>query len=303
MCLHYNPQAPRSAHRRTTSALRTWDSDRRSRFSLSTSESRFEGGGWGHNSWDYDTCFILSTSKPSEEPRQRPQSQPVWLYETETPKGHYEVHLHSICVFLLWGVCHASLQRAWSKAVSPPLEAEMRGPGRSVVGAPRPGVHLWCALPAPPCSTMGVSHLATFCSLKSILLLSQCELCPVYFLEVFPPAHGRGIACERVSSGARSGSHVLTQVDEDGQVELFLQNEDEWFWLEMHSITRGKICDLLHSLRLCHGAPLLFCPVRPSAGMEPLSLAWGTSQGPTQWWVHRRSRAPKTRAATESAPV
>lgn len=143
MCLHYNPQAPRSAHRRTTSALRTWDSDRRSRFSLSTSESRFEGGGWGHNSWDYDTCFILSTSKPSEEPRQRPQSQPVWLYETETPKGHYEVHLHSICVFLLWGVCHASLQRAWSKAVNPPLEAEMRGAravGRGRTASRRPPV-------------------------------------------------------------------------------------------------------------------------------------------------------------------
>lgn len=30
-----------------------------------------------------------------------------------------------------------------------------------------------------------------------------------------------------VSSGARSGSRVLAQMDKDGQVELFLQNEDE----------------------------------------------------------------------------
>ena len=126
------------------------------------------------------------------------------------------------------------------------------GPGRcapsgcsSAVGtARRPGIYLWCALAGPPCSTVGVSHLATFCSLKSTLFLSQYELCPVCFLAVFPSAHGRGTACERVSSGPRSGSHVLAQMDKDGQVELFLQNEDEWFWRECTalSVVRFVVC-------------------------------------------------------------
>lgn len=117
-------------------------------------------------------------------------------------------------------------RRTW-KTVNPFLEGK-RMPDRpqcemlSVVGASRQqGTCLWCAFPVPACSsTGGMSNLDKFWSFKSIPFLSQCGLCPVYFLEILPPhmdeqSHGRA-----VSSGAQSGSDVLTRRYKDAQFGL-----------------------------------------------------------------------------------
>lgn len=190
----------------------------------------------------------------------------------------------------------------WSKAVSPPLEVEMRG----TRGRPRSWAHPSRRPPVmrsarPALLHRGRESLSHVLQLEIHSLPESVWTLPSLFPWSVSTAHGRGIACGAFLPGTK----WLTCAHTGGRRWTgwaFLQNEDEWFWQKCTAL-RGKICDLRYSLRLCYGAPLLFCPFA-------LLLAWslslrpgGTSQGPTQWWVHRRSRAPKTRAATESAPV
>lgn len=213
------------------------------------------------------------------------------------------MNLHSICVCFHSGAFFTRLSSTpWSKAVNPPLEVKMRR-SRAVCLGRHPSRPPVMRSSRPTLLHRGCESLSHVLQLEIHSLPESVWTLP----SLFPCSISTG-TWKRNCMRARffRSTKWLTCAHTDGQRWTGWAFLAEWgrvilAW--MPSIKRGKICDLLYSLGLCHGAPLLFCPLCPSAGMESLSLAWGTSQGPTQWWVHRLSRAPVTTVATESAPV
>ena len=142
----------------------------------------------------------------------------------------------------------------------------------SVVGATRQqGICLWCALPVPSCSsTGGMSNLDKFWSFKSIPFLSQCGLCPVYFLEILPPHTDELSHGSAVSSGAQSESDVLTRRYKDAQSGL------PWWrggrWLRIRLPMQGtRVRSLVREDPTCDGAtkPLRATTTEPT-GLEPV---------------------------------
>ena len=99
-----------------------------------------------------------------------------------------------------------------------------------------------------------MSHKGTpdiFWSFKSFLFLSQYGLCPIYFLELFPPRMDERCQESTVSWGAQNANMCLRTCI----IWAFLAKRGRVILALIHSVKCGKIWDLIDSMRIYLGAP------------------------------------------------
>lgn len=166
------------------------------------------------------------------------------------------------------------------------------------------GIHLWCALPRPTLLHRGRESLSHVLQLEIHSLPESVWTLPSLFpWSVSTSTWKRNCMRARFFRSTKWLTCAYRWLKMDRlSFSCRMRTSDSGF--EMHSITRGKICDLLrYSLRLCYGPSAVlsrspFCWHGASlSGLRELARDPRSDESP------QANRAPKTRAATESAPV